>query len=58
MTAPIKIPKKSDEYHREKLLYKQKLWEGRYISQVTKKENKAICILMFDNCSVKNKGKS
>lgn len=55
MSSPINIPKKSDEYHRQKILYKQKMWEGRYIKELQKKENKAICIMMFDSRFVVNK---
>lgn len=49
MTAPIDIPKKTDHYHRHKLMTRQKLWEGRYIKEAEKKENKVICITMFDS---------
>ena len=44
MTAPINIPKKSDEYHRQRLIQKHKLWEGRMLIESQKKESKTITI--------------
>ena len=48
MTPLINITKK-DEYHRHKLMTRQKLWEGRFVKELPKKENRAICIMLFSD---------
>ncbi len=44
MSAPINIPKKSDEYHRQRLITQHKLWQGKMIMKSKEKETKTITI--------------